>query len=121
MLKSEVKEWILLYLNLLILYVTKNDYLKIWSNLLLYLFMMKLTGLDVQAYSSYRLHENFTHIFSNSSPCAKKNNNNKYKLAFDVTDSIEMEYYLSLRCFIKKRIKWASLTAIVFNINTLGF
>jgi len=39
MLSSEVKEWILIYLNLLILYVTKYNYLKIWSYLLLYLFM----------------------------------------------------------------------------------
>ena len=29
MLNSEVKEWILIYLNLLILYVIKNNYLKI--------------------------------------------------------------------------------------------
>jgi len=38
----------------------------------------------------------------------------KYKVAFDVTDNIEMEYWVFLRCFIKKRINRASLTAMYF-------
>jgi hypothetical protein len=75
--------------------------------------VIKLTGQDTKAHNSYPLHENFTHIFSNSAPCAEKFGD-KYKVAFDLTDNIEMEYCVFLRCFIKKRIKRASLTAISF-------
>jgi hypothetical protein len=38
----------------------------------------------------------------------------KYKVALNVTDNIEMEHYVLLGCFIKKRTKRASLTAIFF-------
>jgi hypothetical protein len=41
----------------------------------------------------------------------QKNIGGKYKVAFDVTDNIEMECCVFLRCFMKKGIKRASLTA----------
>jgi len=59
-------------------------------------------------------------MFSQIQLHVQKKIDDKYKVAFDVTDNIETEYYVFIIRFIKKRIKQASLTAIFFNINTLG-
>jgi len=53
-------------------------------------------------------------IFSQIQLHVQKKIGDKYKVAFDVTDNTEMEYWVFLRCFIKKRINRASLTAIYF-------